>query len=216
MKKPKITATENGPYRVTDVSILKTSKNTSLETESEMYLCRCGGSVNKPYCDGTHRTNGFSGQQEEVHIKNETVAYKGQNITIYDNRNICSHRGYCTGELPTVFKEAEPWINPDGDSVENIIALCDKCPSGALTYALPEQQRSQGPNGNDPTIRLSEKHFGYHGPYDVSGPVEVDGQLKREPELDLKTTLCRCGHSKNKPFCSGEHYYVKFIDENNE
>jgi len=216
MKKPKITATENGPYKVTDVSALKNSQYKALEIEEETYLCRCGGSANKPYCDGTHRKNGFSGQQNGAYIKNETAAYKGDMITIYDNRNICSHRGYCTGELPTVFKETDPWIDPNGDTVEKIIALCDKCPSGALTYALPEQDKSQGPNDKKSVIRLSERHFGFHGPYDISGPIEIDGQIERTPELDFKTTLCRCGHSKNKPFCSGEHYNIKFIDENNE
>lgn len=216
MNKSTIIATLNGPYKVVSVPTLTTASYHSLNVSEEMYLCRCGGSSNKPYCDGTHKKNNFNGEQDPSHIKNETVTYKGKSITIFDNRNICSHRGYCTGELPTVFKETEPWINPDGDTIENIIALCDKCPSGALSYALATQGKSEGPSRSDTTIRLSEKHFAYHGPYDVSGPIEIEGQIKRSPELKLKTTLCRCGHSKNKPYCSGEHYNVKFIDEKND
>lgn len=216
MKKATIRTTQNGPYKVTGVKLLKTSIGNALETEEEMYLCRCGGSNNKPYCDGTHKKNGFSGDDGSVHIDNNTKAYKGKEITIYDNRNICSHRGYCTTELPSVFKESDPWINPDGDTVEKIMALCDKCPSGALSYSLAREDRNQGPNSEVSTVRLSERHYGYHGPYDVSGPIEIEGQLKRQPELKNKMTLCRCGHSKNKPYCSGEHYYVQFIDDKND
>lgn len=216
MIKPRITATENGPFRVLHITRLVTSKNDELETEAEMYLCRCGGSSNKPYCDRTHETNGFSGKNPVSEGKHETVVYKGTAISIYDNRNICSHRGYCTSELPTVFRDADPWIDPDGDTLEKIIAICDKCPSGALSYSLHGKQRIQGREDEEPKIRLSERHFGYHGPYDITGKVQIDGQLRRTPESELKATLCRCGQSMNKPFCDGEHYESKFEDEKNE
>ncbi len=215
MKIGKITATENGPYRVERVKKVVNARGDVLGTDEEMWLCRCGGSGNKPFCDGTHKTNGFSGVNPEIHMTNETVAYEGKDITIYDNRNICSHRGYCTGELPTVFKETEPWIDPDGDTADKIMALCDKCPSGALSYALKDQDRHQG-HAPPPQVRLSEKHFGFHGPYDVTGHVSFEGQLNRAPESPNKMTLCRCGHSKNKPFCSGEHYNIGFIDAKND
>lgn len=216
MSEPRITATDNGPFRILHITKLVNSKNNELETEAEMYLCRCGGSSTKPYCDRTHETNGFVGDNPESDANHETIAYKGTAITIYDNRNICSHRGYCSTELATVFRDANPWINPDGDTVEKIIAICDKCPSGALSYALHGEQRVQGREDEEPKIRLSERHFGYHGPYDITGKVKIDGQLSRMPELQLKATLCRCGHSKNKPFCDGEHYNVEFEDELNE
>ena len=42
--------------------------------------------------------------------------------------------GTCYIELPSVFDMDKcPWINPDGDTVENIIATIKKCPSGALS-----------------------------------------------------------------------------------
>lgn len=215
MSKPTIKALKNGPFLVTRVTKLVNSKGDALNCLDEMYLCRCGGSSDKPYCDGTHKTNGFSGLNDDAYLKNETKAYKGAKITIYDNRNICSHRGYCTTELPTVFKDSRPWIDPDGDTVEKIIALCNKCPSGALTYALNGSERNMGPDVDPPSIRLAERHFGYHGPYDVSGEMDIVGQLDREPESPIKASLCRCGHSKNKPYCSGEHYYIKFEDKKN-
>lgn len=216
MKKAKIIVTQNGPYKIAEFSKVVNSKGAVLSKDNELYLCRCGGSGNKPFCDGTHKKNGFLGENSEAYIENKTVAYKGEKITIYDNRSVCSHRGYCTGELPTVFKETDPWINPDGDSIEKIMALCDKCPSGALSYSLPDEARGSGKNNGETVARLSEKHFGFHGPYDISGIAGISGQLKNSPELENKMTLCRCGHSKNKPYCSGEHYYIEFIDHKND
>lgn len=216
MSKPKITAFENGPFLIQNIEKLVNWKGEELACTSETYLCRCGGSADKPYCDKTHETNGFVSENKEKELHNKTIEYKGKAITIYDDRNICSHRGYCRVELPTVFMKGKPWINPDGDTVEKIIAICEKCPSGALSYALPESDRKQGAEDEIPTVRLAERHFGYHGPYDVSGKIEMAGQRSREPESPVKATLCRCGHSKNKPYCDGEHYDHQFEDEQNE
>jgi len=216
MKKAKITAIANGPYKVVKIKKVISSTGKSICTDEEAWLCRCGDSANKPFCDGTHTKNGFSGDQNSEFKQTDTKAYVGKNITIYDNRSICAHRGYCTTELSSVFKETEPWIDPDGDTVEKIMALCNKCPSGALTFALTEQERVLGEPTDDTIVRLAEKHYGYHGPYDVKGAVKLDGQLTHQPESPIKSTLCRCGHSKNKPFCSGEHFYIKFIDDKNE
>lgn len=215
MSDSKITAFENGPFHVLNLSDLVNSSGESLETEDEMYLCRCGGSATKPYCDRSHETNGFNSKNPDPDRDRQTKIYQGKAITIYDNRDICSHRGYCTGELPTVFRKEEPWIDPDGDTVEKIIAVCDKCPSGALSYSLNGQERAQGQK-REGKIRLSERHFGYHGPYDVTGNVRLQGAKDRDPESATKMTLCRCGHSKNKPFCDGEHYEHQFEDEQNE
>jgi CDGSH-type Zn-finger protein len=218
VKFTKITATVDGPLKIDGPATIKNSTGKIFESPEEVFLCRCGGSSNKPFCDGTHNKNGFSGDNNPVHIKPEGKAYVGKDITIYDNRSLCSHRGYCTTQLPNVFKKTEPPIDPDGDTALNIIAQCDKCPSGALSYALPnEQQPSVMEESKDgTTIRLSEKHYGFHGPYDIKGDYKLYGQIKLMPETKVKTTLCRCGHSKNKPYCSGEHYYVQFTDEKNE
>jgi len=50
----------NGPYRVYNLTVLTNSKGERLETKEVFTLCRCGGSQTKPYCDGSHKTNGFT------------------------------------------------------------------------------------------------------------------------------------------------------------
>lgn len=216
MNSTKITATNNGPFKVVKANNIKNATGDILSNNQELWLCRCGGSDNKPFCDGAHNSNNFNGDQDENHIKSDTITYVGEHITIYDNRSICAKRGYCTRELPTVFLKTDQWIDPNGDSVDKIIDICNRCPSGALSYALPGSNKMTGEDHDDTFIQLSEKRFGSHGPYDVKGHVTIDGQTERLPELPNKTTLCRCGHSTNKPYCSGEHYKVKFQDEKNE
>ena len=57
----RVRASSNGPLLVTGgVRVLDADGNVLYEGERAA-LCRCGGSANKPFCDGTHKTNGFSG-----------------------------------------------------------------------------------------------------------------------------------------------------------
>jgi CDGSH iron-sulfur domain-containing protein 3 len=56
-----IQATKNGPLRVEGDLELLDAGGKLLETKETTYLCRCGGSKNKPFCDSTHRKNNFQG-----------------------------------------------------------------------------------------------------------------------------------------------------------
>ncbi len=56
-----IKARENGPYLVRGSFIVTDADGNPYAVEGEtVVLCRCGGSQNKPFCDGSHRENGFS------------------------------------------------------------------------------------------------------------------------------------------------------------
>jgi len=50
---------ENGPILVEGVYSIKTGENGTQPSEKKIALCRCGGSSNKPFCDGTHKDIGF-------------------------------------------------------------------------------------------------------------------------------------------------------------
>ena len=56
-----IKALENGPLQVKGAFVIKNSKGETIETEGDAYLCRCGQSNNKPFCDGSHKKAGFVG-----------------------------------------------------------------------------------------------------------------------------------------------------------
>jgi CDGSH-type Zn-finger protein len=57
-----ITPTENGPYKVTGTVQLTDPQGRPIKAPgAAIFLCRCGGSANKPFCDGTHAKIGFDG-----------------------------------------------------------------------------------------------------------------------------------------------------------
>lgn len=102
-KKPTIEATLNGPYIVRDLDTFKNSRGESIKTKPVMALCRCGQSSTKPFCNGTHAKIGFSSAKLDGRVPDRMDDYKGKEITIHDNRGVCSHAGYCTDNLPSVF-----------------------------------------------------------------------------------------------------------------
>jgi CDGSH-type Zn-finger protein len=201
-----ITPTPNGPYLVKNLENLA-DKRGSIETKETMALCRCGQSANKPFCDGTHAKVGFSSEKLEGRVEDKRENYVGKQITIHDNRGICAHAGYCTDTLASVFRmKQEPWIDPDTASVEEIVATIQKCPSGALSYSIDDVENRD--RDGEPAIFVAP-----NGPYVVSGGADLGATPLAEEASEEHFTLCRCGASKNKPFCDGSHWYVEF-DEN--
>lgn len=63
-----IKVTENGPYQVTGLDRLVDAdgKEYDLTGRSKVFLCRCGGSTTKPFCDGTHSKIAFEAAERAV------------------------------------------------------------------------------------------------------------------------------------------------------
>ena len=203
---PTIECTPNGPYLVKNLKDLRSSRGDGLPTTPVIALCRCGGSANKPFCDGTHKRNGFSSARLSDGSAERRDDYRGRRITIHDNRALCAHAGHCTEGLPAVFKYgSEPWIDSDGADAEAVIETIRKCPSGALSYSIDGVEPSG--SARPPAITVTEA-----GPYAVVGAVQVVGEQRAQGAPMEHYTLCRCGASKNKPFCDGTHWSVGFTD----
>ena len=67
--------------------------------------------------------------------------YSNGEVTIVWQPDLCIHSGNCARGLPEVIKPGEkPWITPEGSTTEKIIAQVKKCPSGALSYFLNEEE----------------------------------------------------------------------------
>ncbi len=201
---PSITCKPNGPYLVNRLTAFTNSRGETIATKETIALCRCGESNNKPFCDGTHVKIGFEDGKKPERRKDQRRNYVGKAITIHDNRGACAHAGVCTDRLSTVWRMGvEPWIDPDGAAVEAIIATIEACPSGALSYTVNDEEHR---DCDYPAAVKLEKN----GPYVVTGGIPLEGVAFGEGASREHFTLCRCGASKNKPFCDGSHYDAGF------
>jgi len=205
--KPKITPLKKGPYTVSDLEKFTNSRNEAITTKKIMALCRCGASQNKPFCDGSHITTGFEDVKKDNRVQDRRDSYQGKKITIHDNRGICSHAGYCTDNLPLVFRTGiKPWIDPEGASPRDIKKIIKMCPSGALGYS--ENNVEYANQKADPEIHVSR-----NGPLEIRGGIELEGFDLGDRASTEHYTLCRCGESKNKPRCDGSHWFAAFKDD---
>ena len=127
--------------------------------------------------------------------------FAGEKITIRFDGGKCIHSRNCVLGLPNVFQAnvPGPWINPDNGTVEELIAVARSCPSGAITYERHDGGEAERlPDVN--VIRVLE-----NGPLAVTADLHIEGQ-----EPGTRATLCRCGDSKNKPYCDGRHIAAGF------
>ena len=200
--RPQITPIPNGPLRVQGLTHLET-KDGPVDCGPDIALCRCGRSENKPYCDGTHAKVDFSSEKIGGPNPDRRDDYVGKTITIHDNRAICAHAGFCTDGLPAVFRmKTEPWIDADAATAETIIETVRRCPSGALSYSV------DGVEHRDDDDRPPSVFIAPAGPYALKGSCELADAEWGAGASEEHYDLCRCGGSKNKPFCDGSHWTV--------
>jgi CDGSH-type Zn-finger protein/truncated hemoglobin YjbI len=211
-----IQSQRNGPYLVTNAERLTDHLGQEIPVRPQLALCRCGGSATKPFCDGTHAENGFTDTKDPGRVPDRRDSYDGLQVTVLDNRGVCQHSGFCTDRLATVFRvSTEPFVAPSGGRLDEIIRAVRDCPSGALSYAIDgHEARTEVDHGERraPAIEVSKD-----GPYRITGGiplVDADGadETRGDGASREHYALCRCGHSQNKPFCSGMHWYVDFKD----
>ncbi len=204
----------DGPYLVSGGVALQTWLGEDVAIPPMVALCRCGRSESRPFCDGTHAEFAFSGEKDAHRVPDRRDSYEGQRITVLDNRGICAHAGFCTTRVPTAFRTgAEPFVAASGARLDDLVKASQQCPSGALSFAVAgEEQRHLVDTDRLPAVEVSKD-----GPYRVTGRiplVDADGSpVARSLGASLEHySLCRCGQSQNKPFCSGMHWYVGFHD----
>jgi CDGSH-type Zn-finger protein len=196
---PTIETRENGPLIVKNLRTFRMPDDSVVEEKSLIALCRCGASKNKPYCDGSHKEAGFDGSPEDVTHRDRIYSYKGEVATVYFSKLLCSHSGECGKRALGIFNpKQKPWVQPDAGTLDQIKEVVAACPSGALRYST-----------NDDPIEITtdevEVSVERNGPYHATNiPIETDyWAIGQSPK---KYVLCRCGLSKNKPFCDGTHY----------
>ncbi len=121
---------------------------------------------------------------------------RGKRVLIRFDGDKCIHSRNCVLSRPDVFvpNVSGEWIHPDAATPEEVAGLALNCPSGAIAY-----ERLDGGEGEQPPL-VNTVHVRENGPYAVRAEMSIEGH-----GAQLRATLCRCGDSKNKPFCDGTH-----------
>lgn len=221
----KVTVTRNGPYLVTgnlplkkEIIVSDEDGDSAAWRDGEKYpdreqyaLCRCGKSKNMPFCDGAHDRVGFDGHETATAapFNEQATVFDGPELVLADARKLCAVARFCHPHGGT-------WeLTPRSDEPEAkklaIQQACD-CPSGRLVICDRETRRPIEPDF-EPAISLiedPEKHSS--GPIWLKGGIPLESASGASYETRNRVTLCRCGGSRNKPFCDGAHIKNSFDD----
>jgi uncharacterized Fe-S cluster protein YjdI len=139
-----IRVTENGPYELCGDAVFVDYLGVPIAHEEVARLCRCGQAKTKPFCDDACRTNGFTGATDPRRVPDRLDVYEGEQLTIYDNRGICAHSGFCTDVVPGVFHVGqEPFITPSGARADDILRAVRRCPSGASLFIVARDDANE-------------------------------------------------------------------------
>jgi len=221
----KIKITKNGPYLVSGgVPLAKEVIGANAGGESVQWqpgqvypaqaqyaLCRCGHSANKPFCDGTHAKIGFDGTEtasRQPYLE-QAKMMRGPTMSLTDAEGLCASARFCDphGKVWNLVNETD---NPTAR--EHFARQSCDCPSGRLV-AWDNATGNPIEPKYEPSVRLIEDPAeNCSGPIAVRGGVQLVGADGFEYEVRNRMTLCRCGASKNKPFCDGTHVSIGFSD----
>lgn len=177
----------------------------------QAYLCRCGESKNKPYCDGSHVHADWNPQCTATFepLMQDAVETDGPTMTLFDNENYCAYLRFCDA-CGRVWNIVEVAMSDE----ERKLACREvgNCASGRLVLYDKENGKIFEPPF-DPSIGIIEDPgIKVSGPIWVKGGIRIEAPNGESYEIRNRVTLCRCGQSSNKPFCDGTHASMHFQD----
>lgn len=224
---PKVQIAKDGPYLVTGElpltreAIVADSNGDSVRWETghqypqqaKYALCRCGHSANKPFCDGSHKKVGFEGAEtanRAPYLEQATVS-KGPTMALTDAESLCASARFCdpNGKVWNLVKQSD-----DAAATKNFVRQTCECPSGRLVAWDNASGKAIEPAYVPSIALIDDPSQNCSGPIWLRGGVQVVGADGFLYEVRNRVTLCRCGASKNKPFCDGSHASVGFTDKN--
>lgn len=222
---PKVVVSKNGPYLVSGgVPLARQTivadeagdsqawkEGTAVAAPDSYALCRCGRSANKPFCDGTHNKVGFDGTEtaSRAPYREQARVTEGPALALTDAEALCAFARFCDPN-GQVWNQVER--SDDAHVHAQFVRQVNNCPSGRLV-AWDRRTGEPIEQALPVSIGLIEDPAqGVSGPLWLRGGIAVIAADGFAWEVRNRVTLCRCGGSKNKPFCDGTHAAIKFTD----
>jgi CDGSH-type Zn-finger protein len=222
----RVAVSQDGPYIVVGSVPLSTqtiaadakgdstawAESGSFPKAEKYALCRCGHSKKKPFCDGTHAKIGFDGSEtaNRAPYLDQASGIDGPELMLTDAESLCAFARFCdpNGKVwAQVARNDEPKVRA------MFLRQVNDCPSGRLvawdkTSKKPIEGKLPVSIGliEDPAEKCS-------GPIWLRGGITLIAADGFEYETRNRVTVCRCGQSRNKPFCDGTHAAIKFHAE---
>ncbi len=137
----------------------------------------------------------------------DITKYPGENINVEWDGRLCIHIGECSFSEGDLFVGGrDPWCKPDLTSVDDVVDVVKRCPTGAISFQSNDNAVTETADSEN-RVTVS-----YQGPYFIRGNLDIDGAVGDMPGVRFRAALCRCGASKNKPFCDNSHEEINFKD----
>lgn len=218
----RVTVTGNGPYLVAGrvrLSELTIATDAGVSEQwivrdrpgekATVALCRCGHSNSKPFCDGSHAKIGFDGTEvaNRTPYLERAQAFDGPELALLDVEALCAFARFCDANGRVWNEVAE---TGDPEVRETFIHQVQNCPSGRLVAWDRALQAALEPHVEPSIGFIEDPAEGCSGPIWLRGWIAVVSADGEQYEVRQRVTLCRCGGSRNKPFCDGTHAAIKF------
>jgi CDGSH-type Zn-finger protein len=221
----KIIVTKDGPYIVSGgvpltLQVIEPNKEglswdwregKRFETGPEYRLCRCGHSMNKPFCDGSHARVHFEGRESASRqpFARQSETFDGPALVLSDVEKLCAFARFCDpgGKIWGLIERTD-----DPATRKLAIREAIRCPSGRLVLHDKKDGSVIEPELPPSIGVVEDPALGCSGPLWVRGGIRIESEDGRAYERRNRVTICRCGSSNNMPFCNGSHASVTFRD----
>jgi CDGSH-type Zn-finger protein len=186
-------------------------KGSKYRVGTSYRLCRCGKSEQKPFCDNAHIRVRFDGTETASRkpFAEQARRLRGRNLELDDAEPLCASARFCLPKSGTWRLTAR-----SNDPAKRKLAIqqAGNCPAGRLVVYDKQTGKPIEPEFAFSISLIEDPQMGVSGPVWVKGGVPVVSANGRVYEIRNRVTLCRCGSSRNKPFCDGSHIRARFND----